>query len=100
MVTRAEIPRYLPPSYPLQALSREGSPSPIFPHQEVAPVLARESAIVEPNGTGTSHPTSTGDSMDDTTHALLASWGNFYQVTGAAAAALTGLQFIVQTLLA
>jgi hypothetical protein len=38
--------------------------------------------------------------MDDTTHALLASWGNFYQVTGAAAAALTGLQFIVQTLLA
>jgi hypothetical protein len=38
--------------------------------------------------------------MDATTHALLASWGNFYQVTGAAAAALTGLQFIVQTLLA
>jgi hypothetical protein len=38
--------------------------------------------------------------MDDTIHATLAGWGNFYQVTGAAAAALTGLQFIVQTLLA
>ncbi len=38
--------------------------------------------------------------MDDTLHATLADWGNFYQVTGAAAAALTGLQFIVQTLLA
>ncbi len=38
--------------------------------------------------------------MDDTIHATLADWGNFYQVTGAAAAALTGLQFIVQTLLA
>jgi hypothetical protein len=38
--------------------------------------------------------------MDATMHATLADWGNFYQVTGAAAAALTGLQFIVQTLLA
>jgi hypothetical protein len=38
--------------------------------------------------------------MDDTIHATLAGWGNYYQVTGAAAAALTGLQFIVQTLLA
>jgi hypothetical protein len=38
--------------------------------------------------------------MDDTIRTSLAGWGNFYQVTGAAAAALTGLQFIVQTLLA
>jgi len=38
--------------------------------------------------------------MDDTIRTALANWGNFYQVTGAAAAALTGLQFIVQTLLA
>jgi len=38
--------------------------------------------------------------MDDTIHATLAGWGCFYQVTGTAAAALTGLQFIVQTLLA
>lgn len=38
--------------------------------------------------------------MDDTIRTALAGWGNFYQVTGAAAAALTGLQFIVQTLLA
>src|SRR5262249_46054469 len=30
----------------------------------------------------------------------LAGWSDFYQVTGAAAAALTGLQFIVQTLIA
>ncbi|MGI8547612.1 MAG: hypothetical protein ACR2M1_09790 [Gemmatimonadaceae bacterium] len=32
-------------------------------------------------------------------HATLAGWGNFYLITGTAAAALTGLQFIVQTLL-
>jgi hypothetical protein len=38
--------------------------------------------------------------MDDTIHATLLGWSNFYQVAGAAAAALTGLQFIVQTLLA
>jgi len=38
--------------------------------------------------------------MDDTIQATLAGWGSFYQVTGAAAAALTGLQFIVQTLIA
>ncbi len=30
----------------------------------------------------------------------LAGWSNFYMITGSAAAALTGLQFIVQTLLA
>jgi hypothetical protein len=38
--------------------------------------------------------------MDDVAHATLAAWANFYLVTGTAAAALTGLQFIVQTLLA
>src|SRR5690242_311616 len=38
--------------------------------------------------------------MDDSLHALLAGWVNFYLVTGTAAAALTGLQFVVQTLLA
>ncbi|MBI3790111.1 MAG: hypothetical protein HY275_04450, partial [Gemmatimonadetes bacterium] len=38
--------------------------------------------------------------MDDTLHATLAGWGNFYVITGSAAAALTGLQFVVQTLLA
>lgn len=38
--------------------------------------------------------------MDDTIHAALQRWGNFYLITGTAAAALTGLQFIVQTLLA
>jgi len=38
--------------------------------------------------------------MDDTIHATLAGWGDFYLVTGTAAAALTGLRFIVQTLLA
>lgn len=41
-----------------------------------------------------------GEGMDGTLHASLASWANFYLVTGSAAAALTGLQFIVQTLLA
>lgn len=38
--------------------------------------------------------------MNDTIHATLASWNNFYLITGTAAAALTGLQFVVQTLLA
>jgi hypothetical protein len=38
--------------------------------------------------------------MGDMTHATLAGWANFYLITGTAAAALTGLQFIVQTLLA
>ena len=33
-------------------------------------------------------------------HATLEAWGNFYLITGTAAATLTGLQFIVQTLLA
>ncbi len=37
--------------------------------------------------------------MDDTLHATLAGWGDFYLLTGTAAATLTGLQFIVQTLL-
>jgi cytochrome bd-type quinol oxidase subunit 2 len=37
---------------------------------------------------------------DNTLHATLAGWGNFYLITGTAAAALTGLQFVVQTLLA
>ncbi|MFL5383758.1 MAG: hypothetical protein ACJ8GN_14660 [Longimicrobiaceae bacterium] len=38
--------------------------------------------------------------MDETLHATLAGWGNFYLITGTAAAALTGLQFVVQTLIA
>lgn len=38
--------------------------------------------------------------MDDTVHAALSGWGNFYVITGGAAAALTGLQFVVQTLIA
>ena len=38
--------------------------------------------------------------MNETVHATLASWANFYLITGSAAAALTGLQFVVQTLLA
>jgi hypothetical protein len=33
-------------------------------------------------------------------HAALSVWGNFYLTTGAAAATLTGLQFVVQSLLA
>ncbi|HEY0778403.1 MAG TPA: hypothetical protein VGD56_10615 [Gemmatirosa sp.] len=33
-------------------------------------------------------------------HALLAAWANYYVITGSAAAALTGLQFVVQTLIA
>jgi len=36
----------------------------------------------------------------DTIHTTLAGWHDFYLITGTAAAALTGLQFIVQTLLA
>jgi hypothetical protein len=38
--------------------------------------------------------------MDDALHATLDGWVNFYLITGGAAAALTGLQFVVQTLLA
>lgn len=38
--------------------------------------------------------------MDDTLHAALAGWADFYLITGTAAAALTGLQFVVQTLIA
>lgn len=38
--------------------------------------------------------------MNDTVHSTLVSWANFYLITGSAAAALTGLQFVVQTLLA
>ncbi|MEO8623102.1 MAG: hypothetical protein ABI625_18650 [bacterium] len=37
--------------------------------------------------------------MDDSIHVALSGWGNFYLITGTAAAALTGLQFVVQTLL-
>ena len=37
--------------------------------------------------------------MNDSIHTVLAAWVNFYLVTGTAAAALTGLQFVVQTLL-
>ena len=38
--------------------------------------------------------------MDSATHPALAGWANFYLVTGTAAAALTGLQFVVQSLIA
>jgi hypothetical protein len=38
--------------------------------------------------------------MDNAIHAALARWGNFYLLTGTAAAALTGLQFVVQSFLA
>ncbi len=38
--------------------------------------------------------------MDSVSRAMLAEWGNFYLITGTAAAALTGLQFVVQTLIA
>lgn len=38
--------------------------------------------------------------MDETLRATLAGWGNFYLITGGAAAALTGLMFVVQTLIA
>lgn len=37
--------------------------------------------------------------MNDTLHETLARWADFYLITGTAAAALTGLQFVVQTLL-
>jgi len=37
--------------------------------------------------------------MDESLHVALTGWGNFYLITGTAAAALTGLQFVVQTLL-
>ncbi|MFL5562634.1 MAG: hypothetical protein ACJ79K_14275 [Gemmatimonadaceae bacterium] len=37
--------------------------------------------------------------MNDTLHATLARWADYYLITGTAAAALTGLQFVVQTLL-
>lgn len=37
--------------------------------------------------------------MDGPLHQTLALWSNFYIVTGSAAAALTGLQFVVQTLI-
>ena len=33
-------------------------------------------------------------------HAALAPWSTYYEITGAGAAALTGLQFVVQTLIA
>lgn len=38
--------------------------------------------------------------MDDGLHLTLAAWSDFYLITGSAAAALTGLQFVVQTLIA
>jgi hypothetical protein len=38
--------------------------------------------------------------MDGTLHEALELWGDFYLITGTAAAALTGLQFVVQTLIA
>ena len=36
----------------------------------------------------------------DVARAALTPWGNYYVITGSAAAALTGLQFVVQTLIA
>ena len=36
----------------------------------------------------------------DLAHAALAEWGSFYVITGSAAAALTGLQFVVMALVA
>jgi hypothetical protein len=38
--------------------------------------------------------------MEGTLHDTLSKWGNFYLTTGAAAATLTGLMFVVQSLLA
>ena len=38
--------------------------------------------------------------MDDSTLALLGHWGNFYVIVGSSAGALTGLQFVVITLVA
>lgn len=40
------------------------------------------------------------DALHDALHDALARWGNFYLITGTGAAALTGLQFVVQSLLA
>jgi hypothetical protein len=37
--------------------------------------------------------------MDETLHTTLAHWANFYLITGTAAASLTGLQFVVQSLM-
>ena len=37
--------------------------------------------------------------MNDTLHETLTRWADYYLITGTAAAALTGLQFVVQTLL-
>lgn len=37
--------------------------------------------------------------MEDVIHVALARWDSFYLITGGAAAALTGLQFVVQTLM-
>ncbi len=37
--------------------------------------------------------------MDDAAHALLAPWANFYVIAGSSAGALTGLQFVVITLI-
>ena len=36
----------------------------------------------------------------DVAHAVLGPWATYYEITGSAAAALTGLQFVVQTLIA
>ncbi len=36
--------------------------------------------------------------MNDATHAAVGGWANFYLITSSAAAALLGLQFVVQTL--
>ena len=38
--------------------------------------------------------------MEHATHALLAGWANFYVIVGSSAGALTGLQFVVMTLIA
>jgi hypothetical protein len=38
--------------------------------------------------------------MDEPIRSTLATWADFYLITGSAAAALTGLQFVVQTLIA
>ncbi|HEU4699214.1 MAG TPA: hypothetical protein VFS40_08540 [Gemmatimonadales bacterium] len=40
------------------------------------------------------------DALPDALHDALARWGDFYVITGTGAAALTGLQFVVQSLLA
>lgn len=37
--------------------------------------------------------------MDEAAHALLARWANFYVIAGSSAGALTGLQFVVITLI-